>query len=75
MKLVIEVNADSYWRQPFQTICNPKQLREFTIMDIEEADNRHVYGKESAKVCLKNLRKHNIIILLNYQFIQLASAG
>jgi nonsense-mediated mRNA decay protein 3 len=48
---VIEINADTYWRFPFQTICNPKQLREFTIMDIEECDAKpHVFGKESAKV-------------------------
>ena len=51
IKKVIEINADAYWRQPFQTICSPKQLREYTIMDIEKSDNKpHVYGKESTKV-------------------------
>ena len=35
-------------------------------MDIEEADNRHVYGKESAKVCLKNLRKKSFVYRLNH---------
>lgn len=49
---VIELNADTYWRYPFQTICNPKQLREFIVMDIEESCGDvkpHVFGASSAK--------------------------
>ncbi|XP_034941152.1 60S ribosomal export protein NMD3 [Chelonus insularis] len=30
-----EVNATTYWRTPFNSICNPKQLTEYIVMDIE----------------------------------------
>ncbi|XP_012257245.1 60S ribosomal export protein NMD3 [Athalia rosae] len=32
---IAEVNATIYWRYPFNSICNPKQLTEYIIMDIE----------------------------------------
>ncbi|XP_043471212.1 60S ribosomal export protein NMD3 [Leptopilina heterotoma] len=32
---VAEVNSTIYWRDPFKSICNPKQLTEYVIMDIE----------------------------------------
>ncbi|KAJ8683912.1 hypothetical protein QAD02_019704 [Eretmocerus hayati] len=39
---VAEVSASLYWRQPFNTICNPKQLREYVVIDIEpiKEDNK-----------------------------------
>lgn len=33
--LVAEINSTTYWRYPFNSICNPKQLVEYVVMDIE----------------------------------------
>lgn len=30
-----ELSSATYWRWPFQAICNPRQLVEYTIMDVE----------------------------------------
>lgn len=30
-----EINATVYYRQPFEAICNPKNLTEYIVMDIE----------------------------------------
>lgn len=32
---IAEVHATTYWRYPFNSICNPKQLTEYVVMDIE----------------------------------------
>ncbi|KAJ8921812.1 hypothetical protein NQ315_008444 [Exocentrus adspersus] len=32
---IAEVNSTIYWRYPFGSICNPKQLVEYVVMDIE----------------------------------------
>ncbi|RZC39523.1 60S ribosomal export protein NMD3 [Asbolus verrucosus] len=32
---IAEVNSTVYWRSPFASICNPKQLVEYVVMDIE----------------------------------------
>ncbi|XP_003704484.1 60S ribosomal export protein NMD3 isoform X1 [Megachile rotundata] len=32
---IAEINATLYWRHPFNSICNPKQLIEYIVMDIE----------------------------------------
>jgi nonsense-mediated mRNA decay protein 3 len=32
---VAEVNSTTFWRYPFDCICNPKQLTEYIIMDID----------------------------------------
>lgn len=51
LSIVVDIDANTYWRSPFQPICNPKQLREFTIIDIDTDNKRpHFYGKESHKV-------------------------
>lgn len=34
--LVAELNASLYWRHAFNSICDPKQLIEYTVMDIEQ---------------------------------------
>ncbi|XP_061934948.1 60S ribosomal export protein NMD3 isoform X2 [Apis cerana] len=33
---VAELNASLYWRHAFNSICDPKQLIEYTVMDIEQ---------------------------------------
>lgn len=33
---IAELNATLYWRHTFNSICDPKQLIEYTVMDIEE---------------------------------------
>jgi nonsense-mediated mRNA decay protein 3 len=50
--LMTEIDANTYWRTPFASLCTPKQLNEYIIMDIEQIDShhkRHVFGKESKK--------------------------
>lgn len=32
---IAELNSTVYWRHPFDAICNPKQLTEYIVMDIE----------------------------------------
>uniref|UniRef100_F6WRF3 60S ribosomal export protein NMD3 n=1 Tax=Ciona intestinalis TaxID=7719 RepID=F6WRF3_CIOIN len=38
---IAEVSGSLYWRHPFQAICTPKSLIEFTIMEIEIVKQRH----------------------------------
>jgi len=33
--LVAEVSSTVYWRNNFNSICDPKQLTEYIVMDIE----------------------------------------
>ena len=33
--LVAEVDGSTYWRAPFNNLCNPRQLEEFIVMDTE----------------------------------------
>jgi nonsense-mediated mRNA decay protein 3 len=47
---MVEIDVNTYWRHPFLSVSTPKQLKEFTIMDIElDANRRHVFGRESNK--------------------------
>lgn len=47
---LVEIDVNTYWRSPFNSICTPKQLKEYTIMDIDVQENRrHVFGRESNK--------------------------
>lgn len=32
---VAEVDANTYWRNPFNSLCNPKQLEEFIVMEMD----------------------------------------
>ena len=32
--LVAELNAAQFWRDPFSSVCDPKQLKEFTVMEV-----------------------------------------
>lgn len=40
MLLVAELDSPTYWRYPFHSICNPKQLVEYVVMDIEPIMNK-----------------------------------
>uniref|UniRef100_A0A0K0FHI4 60S ribosomal export protein NMD3 n=1 Tax=Strongyloides venezuelensis TaxID=75913 RepID=A0A0K0FHI4_STRVS len=31
-----EVNAEKYWKDPFEILCQPKQLSEFYVLEVEE---------------------------------------
>ncbi len=33
--LVAEVDGSTYWRNPFNSLCNPRQLEEFIVMDTD----------------------------------------
>jgi len=47
---VIEIDQKGYWAAPFMSICSPKKLRQYCIMDIEKDEHKpHVFGKESNK--------------------------
>ncbi|XP_023028053.2 60S ribosomal export protein NMD3 [Leptinotarsa decemlineata] len=37
---IAELNATTFWRYPFGSICNPKQLIEYIVMDIEVVMNK-----------------------------------
>lgn len=55
--LVAEVSATVYWRYNFNSICNPKQLTEFVVMDIEPIKHTDIktfpgQGSISKKVSL-----------------------
>ena len=42
-----ELSGNVFWREPFAILCEPKQLVEFVVMDIEMVagnDRRHVAG-------------------------------
>lgn len=44
---VAEVTRDVFWRTPFQSLCHPKQMQEFIVMQsdpIREKDKRKVAG-------------------------------
>jgi nonsense-mediated mRNA decay protein 3 len=44
---VAEVTGERFWRSPFSSVCEPKQLVEFTVMDVEiimDKDRKHVAG-------------------------------
>jgi nonsense-mediated mRNA decay protein 3 len=32
---VAEVHSTVFWRYPFDSICNPKQMTEYVVMDID----------------------------------------
>ncbi len=32
---VAEVDGNTYWRHPFSSLCGPRQLEEFIVMDID----------------------------------------
>uniref|UniRef100_A0A673B9E4 60S ribosomal export protein NMD3 n=1 Tax=Sphaeramia orbicularis TaxID=375764 RepID=A0A673B9E4_9TELE len=32
---IAEVDGNTYWRNPFSSLCNPRQLEEFIVMDID----------------------------------------
>nr|XP_022919681.1 60S ribosomal export protein NMD3 [Onthophagus taurus] len=45
---IAEINSTIYWRYPFNSICNPRQLTEFIVMDIEpilEKDKKYFPGQ------------------------------
>ncbi|XP_072037881.1 60S ribosomal export protein NMD3-like [Amphiura filiformis] len=43
-----EISGPAFWRSPFQTICDSKQLTEYIVLQIErleDKDRRHVKGE------------------------------
>lgn len=37
---IAEVDANTYWRYPFSSLCNPKQLEEFIVMEMDIIRNQ-----------------------------------
>lgn len=69
--LVAEVNATIYSRHNFNSICNPKQLTEFVVMDVEPikyTDKKTFPGQGSIskKVSLLLLYKIFQLVTFNY---------
>lgn len=57
---IAEISGTVFWRAAFNSICQPKQLVEFTVMDVEiifDKDKRHISGKgaESMKHVLADV--------------------
>ncbi|XP_046396883.1 60S ribosomal export protein NMD3 [Ischnura elegans] len=45
---IAEVNGQTFWRQPFRSICDPKQLCQYIVMDIDpirDADRKQFPGQ------------------------------
>ncbi|EFO98401.1 hypothetical protein CRE_23156 [Caenorhabditis remanei] len=36
---LVDVQATNFWREPFDSLCGPKQLTEFYVLDVESIDN------------------------------------
>ncbi|VDM78735.1 unnamed protein product [Strongylus vulgaris] len=34
-----DIQATTFWREPFESLCTPKQLSEFYVLDVEMVDN------------------------------------
>nr|XP_054754715.1 60S ribosomal export protein NMD3-like [Lytechinus pictus] len=44
---IVELNATTFWRNPFSTLCDPHQLTEYMVLQVEriaEGDIKHVKG-------------------------------
>lgn len=53
--LVAEVDGNTYWRNPFNSLCNPRQLEEFIVMDIDIIRDQKLgagAGTRSSRVCI-----------------------
>ena len=53
-----EVSGTTFWRYPFQSLCQPKQLQEFIVMDIQiilDKDKRHVAGASMVSQKVRNM--------------------
>ncbi|OWA50284.1 60S ribosomal export protein NMD3 [Hypsibius exemplaris] len=48
---VTEMNGNSYWREPFRSICNQKRLSEFTVINVESLSDAEInsHGPQSDK--------------------------
>lgn len=60
LRTVAELNATVFYRQPFDAICNPRQLVEYIVMDIEVvlARDRKTFpgqGKVSSKHAIADI--------------------
>ena len=45
--LVTEVSANVYWRSPFSSLYNPKQLTEYTVLETDMSNDRGMYAMKS----------------------------
>jgi len=55
---ISELSAQNYFRNPFRSICNVKQLTEWTIMDIDsisEQNIKHSFGPHSDRHILADV--------------------
>lgn len=75
--LVAEVSGSLYWRHNFNSICNPKQLTEYIVMDIEpikDKDKKFFPGQGaiSYKVSFRFVQKKKNT---NYMIIYITCGG
>lgn len=55
---VAEINGATFWRTPFVSLCSPKQLTEYMVMDVDlikERDKPRVMGQVSNKHVLADV--------------------
>lgn len=65
---VAEVDGNTYWRHPFNSLCSPRQLEEFIIMDIDIIRNQRLgagAGLTSNRVkhILKNIHVYMLLLM------------
>ncbi|VDN03510.1 unnamed protein product [Thelazia callipaeda] len=53
---VADINSIQYWRDPFSTLCQSKQLKEFYVIDVEDVD---ISSKTESLTQLS--RKHRLV--------------
>jgi len=70
---VAELRGEVFWRMPFKSLCEARQLSRYVVMDVEiitEKDRHHVPGQgpESTKVCYFMIKwcvtSSNLIVVL-----------
>ena len=69
-----DVSRDVFWRTPFQSLCHPKQMQEFIVMQcdpIREKDRHKVagHGHISQKVCVDFMSFTQKVLLLVLQSV------
>lgn len=45
LSTVAEISSSVYWRSPFNSLCTARNLTEFVVMDINDADIKYFTGQ------------------------------
>ena len=66
---VAEINASTYFKSPFQTLVKPKQLTEYTVINIEPISDgeRHKFSGQGA--ISKRVSRTNYYAIIHESFV------